>query len=206
MTRKVEAEQVVTSFAPDQAVAEWFLTHSAANPLLVDAGEVLAVVLHPWTFRAAVVAAAVLAWRAGHQRAARVCVVVMAAGGVLGGVLKLVVQRPRPAWADPLAAETGYSMPSGHALNAALGCALVVVLAWPWLRTRGRAAAVAAAAAVTGVTAADRAVLGVHYLSDVLAGALLGTVLAAGAAVILRGGRLPAVRAEALRHRDELLR
>lgn len=177
------AEQSVTSFAPDQAVAEWFLGRSLDHPRLVDVGEVLAVALHPWVFRVAVVGAGVLAWRAGRRRAATVCVATMAVGGVLGVALKLVIARPRPAWGNPVAAEVGYSMPSGHALNAALGSALLVVLAWPWLRARGRTAlAAATAATVTAVAMLDRMVLGVHYLSDVLAGAVLGTVMAVAAA------------------------
>lgn len=200
--RASDAEQSVTSFAPDQAVAEWFLGRSLDHPLLVDVGEVLAVAMHPWVFRVAVVAAGVLAWRAGRRRAAAVCVAVMAVGGVLGVALKLLFVRPRPAWGNPVAAEVGYSMPSGHALNAALGSALLVVLAWPWLLAHGRTAlAVVAAAAVTAVTMLDRMVLGVHYLSDVLVGAVLGTALAVAAASVTRRGHPAAARTEERRGR-----
>lgn len=178
-----DAEQAVTSFAPDQRVAEWFLGLSNEHPLLADVGAVLAVALHPWVFRVAVAVAAVFAWRRGRRRVAVAVVSTMAVGGSLGVALKLLIARPRPAWGDPVAAEVGYSMPSGHALNAALGSALLVLLAWPWLRTHGSTAlAVVAAAALTAVAMLDRLVLGVHYLSDVLAGAVLGTVMAVAAA------------------------
>jgi undecaprenyl-diphosphatase len=197
--------QAVTSFAPDQAAAEWFLTRSLDHPRLVDVGEVLAVVLHPWVFRTAVVAAGVLAWRAGHRHAAVVAVTTMAAGSLLGAGLKVLLRRPRPAWADPVAAEGGYSMPSGHALNATMGCALLLVLAWPWLRRRERAAAVAAAVVVAGVTSLDRMLLGVHYPSDVAVGAGLGTALAATAAIRTRRGRRSTAGAEAPRGHESAL-
>ena len=74
-------------------------------------------------------------------------------------------------------------MPSGHALNGALALGLLLVLAWPWLRNRGTTrAATAAAAALAAVVCADRLVLGVHYLSDVVVGATIGVLGSATAA------------------------
>ena len=176
-------EQVVTSFEPDQVVAEWFLSVTVANPWLVDIGEVLAFVLHPWTFRAAVAVAAVAAWRAGRRHAAVIAGVTLVLGGLLGVLLKLVIQRARPVWGDPVAAELGYSMPSGHALNAALGSVLLLGLAWPWLVRRERTrVAVVAAGVVVAIAMLDRVVLGVHYPTDVLVGASLGVALALAAA------------------------
>jgi len=180
------ATQSITSFAPDQVVAEWFLDLARDHPSLVDIGTVLAVGLHPWVFRVAVAGGGLLAWRAGHRRAAIVQVTAMAAGGALGVLLKVVVQRPRPAWGNPVASELGFSMPSGHALNAALGCTLLLATAWPKLARSRRVVACSAAAVTVTLTAVDRMVLGVHYLSDVIAGATLGTVIGLVAALLLR--------------------
>ena len=166
----------------DAQVGAWFLARSQAHPELVDASRVLALGLHPWVFRVLVVVVVLRAWRAGRRRSALVVAAAMAGGGALGGVLKLVVQRPRPAWEEPLATATGYSMPSGHALNATLGCALLVMLAWPSLSGGARAAALALATAVAALGAVHRLVLGVHYLTDVVAGVVLGLVVV-GAAV-----------------------
>lgn len=182
----------LTSFEPDRSVALWFRDHVMSSEPVVAAGEVVALALHPWTFRVMVAVGCVLAWRAGRRRAAVVAAAVMAAGGLLGLAVKLAVARPRPAWGEPVAAESGYAFPSLHALNAALGAGLLlVVLAAPWLRRRSRATVAAvtgAAVLLVGVTALDRLVLGVHYLSDVAAGVLLGVVLTALAAR-LSGGR-----------------
>lgn len=182
----------VFSIAPEGAdarVAQWFFHQARALPELVGLGEVLAVALHPMVFRVAVAVAAVRVWRAGYRRRAGVAAVAMAAGGALGGLLKLAVQRPRPQWDAPLATADGYAMPSGHALNAALGCVLLLVLAWPHLRAGARRAAVGCAVAVVVLAAAHRLLLGVHHLTDVAAGVVLGLAVA-GAAVGVE--RLPA--------------
>ena len=96
---------------------------------------------------------------------------------LVGTGLKLLVRRPRPLLAHPLAHAHGYSFPSGHALGAAALWASLALLAaargWP----RGRA--VALAVVVPLVVAATRVLLGVHYVSDVLAGLLLGWACAA---------------------------
>ena len=61
-----------------------------------------------------------------------------------------------------------FSFPSGHALNAfAIGS--VVALAFPF--------AALPVLAVAGSVAASRVVLGLHWLSDVLAGALAGLLI-----------------------------
>lgn len=69
-----------------------------------------------------------------------------------------------------------HSFPSGHALNAfAIGS--VVALSFPPFA----APVLLAAAAV----AASRVVLGLHFLSDVLAGCILGALMGGGAFVLL---------------------
>ncbi len=180
------------SFGPDQAVAEAFYSFAVDHPWLDQAAQVLAVALHPWTFRVAVAAACAAAWRAGRTRAAVVCGTSMAAGSLLGLGLKLLIARPRPVWGDPVATEIGYSMPSGHALNAALGCGLLLVLGWPWLRRQGwHRVAAGVAVVVVVVTALDRMLLGVHYLSDVTVGVAIGSAIAVLADRLsprLRGG------------------
>lgn len=180
----------LTGFGLDRAVARWFRDHALSSDALVAVGEVVAVALHPWTFRALVTAGCVVAWRAGRRRAAVVAGATMAAGSLLGVGLKVLIARPRPIWGDPVAVEVGYSMPSGHALNATLGVGLLLVLAWPWLRRRGRTGpAVALGALVAAVAVLDRLVLGVHYLTDVTVGVALGLALTLLARRLIAGER-----------------
>jgi undecaprenyl-diphosphatase len=100
-----------------------------------------------------------------------------AAGGALGiaVVLAKLVDRPRPFVADPShvhllvkhAADPGF--PSDHA-TAAFAIATTVLL---YDRRAGIGALVAAV-----LLAVDRVAVGVHYPSDVLAGAALGAAVA----------------------------
>jgi undecaprenyl-diphosphatase len=86
--------------------------------------------------------------------------------------LKQAFRRSRPQSARPpsVRAPDRFSFPSGHAMNA-FAVAVLVGFHWPW----GLPWAVGAATGVAG----SRVVLRVHYVSDVLAGAWLGSVLAA---------------------------
>jgi undecaprenyl-diphosphatase len=126
-----------------------------------------------WRF-AAFVLAVWLASRRAWQLVAWVAVT-MTFGGVLGALLKLLVRRPRPDLPDPVAHVSGYSFPSGHALNSALGATVLLLVLLPVVRAR--ALLWAAAIVLPLVTGLFRVGLGVHWPSDVLAGWLLGVAV-----------------------------
>jgi undecaprenyl-diphosphatase len=112
---------------------------------------------------------------AARIRAAGIWLAAIAAGTAFEWVVKPIVARRRPEGiVDALsAAHFGGdldSFPSGHALSSAL---LAVIICRLWPHPAARAAAVAWAIAV----AASRIVLGVHWPSDVIAGAAAGTAL-----------------------------
>ena len=106
---------------------------------------------------------------------------------VLANALKSAFDRPRPPVGHPEAhplvdVPHSASMPSGHAAGA-FAAAVAVGLVHPWLRwpLLGLAALIAL----------SRVWLGVHYLTDVLAGAALGGAVAyvAWRIVAIIGGR-----------------
>jgi membrane-associated phospholipid phosphatase len=154
----------------DLRTAERFHGWALDSDALVVAGEVVAVVLDPWVYRAVVLAVAVWLWRRGAHRTAVWAVGTMAVGGLLSAGLKLAVGRPRPSFEDPVATSGGYSFPSGHAMGSMLGAAVLLLLLLPHLSPAGRRTAWALAAGTVLLTGLDRIVLGVHYLSDVVAG------------------------------------
>jgi undecaprenyl-diphosphatase len=82
-----------------------------------------------------------------------------------------------------------YSFPSGHAQNSLLGVAVLLLIVLPLLRRRGKVAAWCAAVSVVALTGFDRVALGVHYLSDVLAGWLVALALLAGTTVAFQAHR-----------------
>ncbi len=87
--------------------------------------------------------------------------------------LKHIVERERPNELR-LTSVSGFSFPSGHtAAAAACWAAIALVVARRWSRPGRRAAAVAVFV-ITLLVAASRVLLGVHWLTDVIAGALTG--------------------------------
>ena len=119
-------------------------------------------------------------------------IVVAVPGGTLINVaLKYIFQRPRPIGADSLLALTSYSFPSGHAMAATvLYGTLALFFTSQVQSTRLRLAFSLTAVFVILFVAFSRMYLGVHYLSDVLAGITEGIVwlgLSLGITVYLHG-------------------
>jgi membrane-associated phospholipid phosphatase len=92
---------------------------------------------------------------------------------LLNNVLKQIVSRDRPSVLHLVVAH-GYSFPSGHTCAAAASwSAIALVLGRD--RSRPVRAGLAAAASLIAVSvAASRALLGVHWLTDVIAGLAVG--------------------------------
>jgi undecaprenyl-diphosphatase len=118
----------------------------------------------------AVLLAPIVIWLCVRRRWADAAFVVATAVGsdLVNNVAKVLFHRARPELLQPLATGLGESFPSGHAQFAAVGAALVVT-------TLGRAWLLPATLLAAAI-GTSRIALGVHYLSDVLGGYLLGVV------------------------------
>jgi membrane-associated phospholipid phosphatase len=101
-------------------------------------------------------------------------------------VAKAWYQRTRPP--NPLVVPTGFSFPSGHAVATASIAVALVLVTLPAGPRRRKWEFVAAAAAF--VMALSRVYLNAHWFSDVVAGTLLGTGVALGAAALVTEVRL----------------
>jgi undecaprenyl-diphosphatase len=157
----------------DEEVTLW--ARSLAIPGGTAAAHALSF-LGDWRFLvpATASATAVLAWR-GRRVSAMLFVASVLGGFGLEILLKAIFQRPRPNLVAPLASVSTYSFPSGHATMVTVffgGLAAVVfhVTARPAPRA---VAALGAALAITSV-GLSRITLGVHWLTDVAAGILVG--------------------------------
>lgn len=133
-------------------------------------GPVSAIVLTALT--AAVVWTLTRSWRRSL-----LLMTVVAGGWGATGLMKTLVQRPRPELAHPIVATpVTFSYPSGH---TAFACSLVIAVLLTVRNWRHRPMAVAAGSILVVIVAASRVYLGVHYPTDVAAAVLLTVASAA---------------------------
>jgi membrane-associated phospholipid phosphatase len=168
----------------DLGVTDALHRFAETHPGWVRAMAIWSLVFHPNTWRVAALVLVIWLIRRGSRALAWWVAVTMVAGGLLGGLLKLLVGRHRPDLLDPVARATGYSFPSGHALTNALGATVFLLVLLPLVRTRKvlRVLLWVAAILIPLVTGVSRVLLGVHWTSDVVGGWLLGVAVAAATA------------------------
>jgi membrane-associated phospholipid phosphatase len=114
--------------------------------------------------------------------------VVIAGQVLLTNGIKDVLDRVRPEF-NPVAETLGPSFPSGHSAGAAAFLAAVALLVSRGRTPHQRALIVGAAAGLAAGVACSRVMLGVHWLSDVVAGLLFGFAWFAACSIAF-GGRL----------------
>jgi undecaprenyl-diphosphatase len=122
---------------------------------------------------------------------------------LLNNLIKIIVRRDRPEVLQLMDAD-GFSFPSGHTAAAA-ACWSAVALVLGRDRPRAvRAVLAGGAALIAIVVATSRALLGVHWVSDVVAGLALGWGWFLLVAVVFGGRRQrlgdPVVDTERERH------
>ena len=168
----------------DEGVAARGPALLANQPWLADLAAVWSDLSGPWVVHPLVLVVAVfLTVRHRVPPTALFTVPIGLVGWALGAWCKEIVQRPRPMQA--VIEVDSWSYPSGHASNIALGAVLLIILCssirTAWLRRT----VVAVVLLVAALTAADRIVLGVHYVSDVTVGLALGAAMALVAVYLL---------------------
>jgi undecaprenyl-diphosphatase len=168
----------------DRTVAVALHESALAEPGFTRANRILSDwVWDPWTMRALLTAVVLALWWRGERLPALWIAAASLVGAAVQQILKALVGRQRPVWSEPVDSADYAAFPSGHAMTAAVTCGLLLWLlarsgAGPGLR---RTAALLAVVSVLGV-GFTRLYLGVHWLTDVLAGWLLGVCLVAVAA------------------------
>jgi undecaprenyl-diphosphatase len=93
-------------------------------------------------------------------------------GGLVDTAVKLAVNRDRPQLADPVATAFGKSFPSGHSMTSLITYGALLLIFLPVIRRKHLA--VGLTAAWIFIIGVSRLALGVHYISDVLGGWVLG--------------------------------
>jgi membrane-associated phospholipid phosphatase len=123
----------------------------------------------------AVIGAAVLLRVRAHGLALG-WVLSMIGTAVLNGLLKRGFARERPSFVDPIITASGFSFPSGHSMGTMVAVTMLAYAAFRLTPSRRiwRRATVGLAVSWTLIMGFSRMYLGVHYLSDVVAGLAAG--------------------------------
>jgi undecaprenyl-diphosphatase len=155
--------------ALDASAGRWL--HVRATPLVSNAMAVVSFLGAPTTLTiVAVGGSLLLLYRRRRTEAATLSTVVLG-GNLLNFCLKHLIQRGRPVFDDPIFSLPTYSFPSGHAMASTVFYGLLSIYALANTRQRYAAYfAIAAAVFMVAVVSFSRVYLGLHYLSDVMAG------------------------------------
>lgn len=130
-----------------------------------------------------------LLWRR-LPRLALFVVVTAAGSSLLNTVVKSSVHRLRPVLTDPVALEPGLSFPSGHAQAAVVGYGVLLLVFLPILHGTWRRVAITFAVFMILAIGFSRVALGVHYVSDVVGGFVLGAAWVAAMAAAFNALRV----------------
>ncbi|HVF76171.1 MAG TPA: phosphatase PAP2 family protein [Acidimicrobiales bacterium] len=125
----------------------------------------------------------------GRHRLGTFLVVTTVGGALLNSVVKLAVARPRPVVDHVVATAFGKSFPSGHAMSSTVVYGAVLVALLPMVPPRRRRFVVAAAVVVVLAVGTSRLLLGVHFLSDVVGGYVLGLAWLVGSVALFEAWR-----------------
>ncbi len=177
----------------DERVSLWAFGETYGSAALSDWCRWVSDFGAPWVIRLALVAAALVQFWRGHRHLALWLVGVALLENIVAPLAKLVLARPRPEWANPIVVEEGLSFPSGHSAAAGMLITAWTLLILVTVRQKVARSLMVATCLIAGILiAASRIFLGVHYLSDVLAGLILGSILTlAGWLALLRFGGPP---------------
>src|SRR5690606_35884340 len=124
------------------------------------------------------IACGVAAWLLWRRRVH--LAVYLAGTALLGGGVNLVVkhlvdrERPIGTFDEPVASAAGPSFPSGHAMISTVAYGALLLTLLPLVPERRRSLVVAATALLVAAIGFTRLALGVHWVTDVVGGHVLG--------------------------------
>ena len=158
----------------DQSAAVSLVHVAAHRPWLATTLKVISFFGKPlWLGIAIAIGAVYVFWR-GRRRLALYLAVTAIGGGLVDSAVKLLVNRPRPDAHAALVHALGKSFPSGHAMSSTVTYGALLLVFLRALPRRGKVAAFVATVTLVLLIGISRLMLGVHFISDVVGGYILG--------------------------------
>lgn len=169
----------------DREITDWFVDQRTPTlNTLSFVGSMMADTVVKVVVTAIVATAMLIRWKRWLEPSMVVAPLVLEAMAFI--TITTIVNRPRPNVPRLDSSPVGSSFPSGHVAAAVAYSAIAVVIFW---RTRNRWlrwTAVAVAALLPILVSLARMYRGMHYFTDVVAGALLGGASVAVTTIVLR--------------------
>ena len=139
-----------------------------------------------------VVVLVVVVWLLSRRlwRLALFAVVASAGSSLLNTAVKAMVHRQRPVVPQPFVHEPGASFPSGHAQAAVVGYGVLLLVFLPALKGLWRRVAIGVVVVMVLGIGFSRVALAAHYVSDVLAGYVLGAAWLAAMTALFSAWRV----------------
>jgi undecaprenyl-diphosphatase len=153
----------------------------APHPLLVDLLQGISWLGRPPVLYAVTALAVLHVARRRQRRLVWFLLVTPLGGGIVDTLVKAAVHRPRPVVDHPVATALGKSFPSGHAMSSLVTYGALVLVFLPVVPRAARHAVLAVATLLVVAIGTSRLLLGVHFLSDVVGGWVLGLAWLVGA-------------------------
>ena len=160
--------------AVDRGVAQGLNAYVADRPGAVDVLKAVSALGGRPVLLWLVTVAVLLLFVRRRPRLAAYLIVTGIGALLLDPSMKTLVGRIRPVVDVPVATAPGNSFPSGHALGSMIVYGALVLVFLAAVPPKWRTVFVAVPAVIVAAVGFTRIALGVHYLSDVLAGWLLG--------------------------------
>ena len=190
--RFVVSSSSITS--ADQRIAEWFVERrTPAIDTMSLFGSYLAETLVKVVVTAVLALGMTIAWRRWREPLLMIVPLILEATAFI--TITFLVGRSRPDVERLDTSPVGSSFPSGHVAAAAVYLAIVIIVFWHTRNRWIRLATLLLMVSIPVIVGASRLYRGMHFLSDVIAGTILGLLsLALGWFLVQRMSR----RAEAL--------
>lgn len=150
---------------------------SCDNPFIVAAKLIVYLGLPPWFY---LLIGGTCIYLVTRKRWGEIVFLLTSAlgGGLIDTIVKRVVDRPRPNLGRPCNFRTfsgeGWSFPSGHSMTSVIAYGALLVVVLPRLSPRWRIPVTVLAVLLPLAIGFFRLSLGVHWVSDILGGWLLG--------------------------------
>jgi membrane-associated phospholipid phosphatase len=173
----------------DLNVANDLNTPAVAHPGLVTFLKLVSDVFSPTSFEIIAVLAGIVLFVRHSPRLAVWLVLTVVLTDPLDTLVKDSVARARPHFAHPVLTLTSYSFPSGHAFGSLVGVGALLLAGLPSVRASWRRPLIVLGVVIVALVGYARIGLGVHYVSDVLGGWLIGTGWLAATTAAFRAWR-----------------